>query len=692
MFQTTILRTFIFRSLQYLALGIACAGLSACGNSGNANGDMSNPGSGPGLYFVAGNIGGLGYADDMGTDARFNGPDGIAMDKNGNLYVADRTNAAIRKITPDGAVSTIAGNSRVWGNADGPASSAQFYVPQSIAVDGSGNVFVADYSGIRKISSSGTVSTILGASSWSQSIATDEAGNLYVADSYTATIRKITPSMVVTTVAGVEGVRGNIDGVGASALFNNFSDITSDVRGNLYVIDSRTIRKITPTGVVTTLAGNAGAPGTADGVGNAAEFSSPSSITIDGAGNLYVIDGVNIRKVTQSGIVTTLYITSGVDPFFGAGNLTNRADLVVDISGNLYIADELSNAITKITPDGVASTFAGMPGQSAYHSSSVDGVGKSAQFRGPNHILADNVGNLYVSELRGLDTAGGTLPGLALRKVTPTGVVTTLAGQGLIWGNVDPTGASAKIAVPSGMATDAAGNIYVIDAPFSSPSDIGVVSSGGYTVSKISPDGVVTLIAGEYGVRGTNDGIGTAAHFSDLTGITIDNAGNLFVADANRIRKISPNGAVTTLATIQGSDSSEISLGGIAMDAAGNLFVTTPGKHTVEKITPAGTVSTLAGTVGVAGNVDGTGAQAQFQSPGALTVDASGNLYVADGSAIRKITPNGQVTRIAGIPGQSGVRLGNLPGRLAAVNGLTFIGDNILAITSGNSMLKLVLP
>jgi sugar lactone lactonase YvrE len=261
--------------------------------------------------------GGGGYADGNGTAASFSNPSGVAVDSSGNVYVADSDNQRIRKITPNGAVTTLAG-SHNGGYADGIGTAAKFSVSQEVAVDSSGNVYVADTYNhrIRKITPNGMVTTLAGSGNeayadgngtaasftYPRGVAVDSSGNVYVADSYNQRIRKITPNGTVTTLAG-SGNTGYADGMGTAASFNSPNGVAVDSSGNVYVADSynQRIRKITPNGTVTTLAGS-GNQAYADGNGTAASFNYPEGVAVDSSGNVYVADAGNhrIRKITPS--------------------------------------------------------------------------------------------------------------------------------------------------------------------------------------------------------------------------------------------------------------------------------------------------------------------------------------------------------------------------------------------------------
>lgn len=308
----------------------------------------------------------LGFADGTGVAAQFYNPEGVATDAAGNVYVADTNNHKIRKISPAGEVSTFAGSTQ--GYADGPGASAQFDYPVGLATDILGNVYIADRGNhkIRKITSGGVVSTLAGSSDGDYNgtgtaarfsnpygVATDATGNVYVADAYNNKIRKITPSGEVSTFAGSSSITGFADGPGVTAKFSQPSGVATDIIGNVYVADvgNHKIRKISPVGVVSTLAGST--VGFADGTGAAAQFNTPSGLATDSAGNVYVVDTNNqmIRKISPIGEVTTL---AGSTQGFADGTgvvaeFSIPFGVATDSAGNIYIADEYNHKIRKIT-------------------------------------------------------------------------------------------------------------------------------------------------------------------------------------------------------------------------------------------------------------------------------------------------------------------------------------------------------
>ena len=633
----------------------------------------------------------IGSDDGPATAARFFSPHGVTVDAAGNLLVADKGNHTIRKITPDGTVTTLAGQAGDSGSADGAGADARFNQPFAIAIDPAQNLYVADTVNctVRKITPAGVVTTLAGLAGTQGSsdgrgsaarfnipsgIAVDAGGSVYVADSGNNTIRKITPAGMVTTLAGTAGVYGMADGTGSAAEFfypfalavdagntvyvaeignciirrvTPAGEVTTlvgpggslipqgmavDGSGNVFVSDLRNvIRKLTPDGGIVTLAGTAGAEGSADGVGNAARFRSPFGLAADTAGDLFVADRDNntIRKITPSATVTTI-AGLGLDNSVGStdgsipqARFNNLASAAIGPAGEIYVADTVNSTIRKIAPNGAVSTLAGRAGTPG----SADGTGSTALFNSPYGIAVDAAGMVYVSD-PGNDN---------IRRITPTGVVTTVAGDATApSGYADGTGTGARFNYPGGLAADAGGNLYVADRDNS-------------VVRKITPAGVVTTLAGTAGSPGNADGTGSAAAFAAPQGVAVDSAGNVYVANAIRhgaIKKISPAGAVTTLAGGAGGEADSADGAGtaarfnnpqgVSVDLSGNVYVAEGDNDTIRKISPAGVVSTLAGLAGAAGNADGLGSQSRFLSPHAVAVDAQGNLYVPSGTTVRK--------------------------------------------------------
>lgn len=596
-----------------------------------------------------------GFINAQGSAAQFNNPTGVAVDAAGNVYVADKGNHLIRKITAAGAVTTLAGTPGSPGSTDGPGTTAQFNFPSGIAIETSGNILVADAGNnkIRRITPAGFVSLVAGTGSVGggdgfgafaqfnapSGITADVSGNIYVADAGNNKIRQISGGIVSTFAGG--GASGStpgfVDATGTAALFANPIGITIDVAGNLLVTDkgNHAIRQVTSAGVVITLTGN-GTAGFVDGLPAVARFNSPTGIAVDGAGNLFIADQNN-HRIREMGIIALVSTVAGdgVQGFAEgqglAAEFSHPADVALDAAGNMYVADFGNKRIRKITAAGVVSTYAGN-NLSGY----VDGPVATAQFYMPEGIAVDDSGIVYVVD--------GTN---VIRRITPSGFVSTWVGNHSggnsgTWGFVDGPASVAQFERPVALAVDASGNVYVAD-------------NYNAAIRKITRAGVVSTLAGS-GVPGYADGTGRAAQFNTPSGVAVDDFGNVYVADAgnNRIRKITPAGTVTTLAGAAtgfwggyldgpGNIAQFNGPTGIVADGAGNLYVSENGNSRIRKVTPSGDVSTFAGSGPVfftgAGFLDGPALIAKFSSPAGLARDASGTIYVADvwNNRIRKI-------------------------------------------------------
>ncbi|WP_081670981.1 T9SS type A sorting domain-containing protein [Sporocytophaga myxococcoides] len=588
-------------------------------------------------------------ADGPADQANFASPNGVVVDAQGNLFVADIANHKIRKITPQGIVSTLAG-SGFSGYLDGTGSEAMFNTPWGLALDKDGNIFVAEFGGrkVRKVTPEGIVTTVaksppVGVQTFYQSTAlvVDNTGNIYVADY--SWVTKITPDGVVSKLAGSGS--GFKDGPGATAKFKEITGITIGADNNLYVVDNgnNRIRKITAQGEVSTYAGSTA--GIENGNISVATFSRPYGITIDKEGNMFVSEetSFSIRKISTTGEVSTHAGNGGFGSQDGpaaSASFYYPHGIAADSSGNVYVADLSNKKIRKISSEGIVSTVAGV-GQ-ANNNAVVDGQGLMARFTMPAGVVTDAMGNVYVAETG------------RVRKITPAGKVTTLAGSGNM-GHSDGIGTNATLGRLTGIALDATGNVFVSDIQY-------------HFIRKITPEGVVSTFAGNY--SGYTDGNGIDARFDNPSALAFDAAGNLFVTDQRNycIRKITPNGDASTFAGIDtagykdgnGTNARFGEITGIAIDKDGNIFVADKGNNCIRKISPQGDVTTFAGSR-VQGSANGIGIKASFYSPYGICIDASGNLYVTqvgpevgtESTLIRKITPSAVVTTLAGT-GQRG--------------------------------------
>ena len=310
----------------------------------------------------------------------------------------------------------------------------------------------------------GVIATLNGTGTAAQftnpgAIASDSAGNLYVADPTAHVIRKITTAGVVTTFAGVVNAAGSIDGAADVARFNGPSSVAVDTLGNVYVADTNnhTIRGISASGIVQTLAGTAGSVGSIDGLGAAARFNYPLGVAVDSLGTAYVSDTYNhlIRRISQNGTVSTMGGAAGVrasaDGPLGASRFAFPTGIAVDSTGNVYVADSNNATIRKISTGNVTSTYAGTAGSFG----SANGAALTvARFNQPNGVAVDSTGVVYVA-----DTFSHTI-----RRITVAGEVTTLAGLAGSSGSTDGTGSGARFYQPNGIAVDAASNLYIADS------------------------------------------------------------------------------------------------------------------------------------------------------------------------------------------------------------------------------------
>jgi sugar lactone lactonase YvrE len=655
------------------------------------------------LVMLAGLGGGPGSSDGIGTNTRFNRPMGMVFDRAGNLFIADKNNNVIRKITPAAVVTTFAGTAGSAASVDGTGAAARFSFPVGIAIDASDNLYVTDSvsNDLRKISPAGVVTTladevaITGAPDLASTatrlhrldgIAIDGAGNQYVADNSYHIIRKRTPGGVITTFAGRAGVCGADDGAPDAALLCGPSGLAFDANGNLFVIDGATqrVRRISPAGMVSTLAGT-GEFGGRDGPGTTALFGFAneklstdwqtvlSGIVAEPSGSVLVADYYNgrVRRIAADGTVTTAAgVGEGyVDGPSASARFRYPTGIAISTGGDIFVAED-THTIRRIVA-GTVSTFAGRP----IIDDMANGQGAAAQFRRPAGTAVDAAGNIFVADFNNN----------VIRKVTPAGLTTTFAGVARTIGTVDGKGAEARFSNPNGIAIDKAGNLYVTDRS---------------NIRKITPDAVVTTLAGAPYDTGYEDGVGSAARFSFPDAIAVDGNGNVYVADSFNyaLRKVAPDGTVSTLARsgcgyADGLKGQFCTPAGVAVDHAGNVYFSDAHNGNIRKLTPEGVMSTVAGSTarnGESGSVDGFGAAARFSLAGTIALDSAGNIYVADtgNHTVRVVTPAGAVSTLVGVAGQYEVHEGPLPARLAGAITVSIGPGDRLYISSANAILK----
>jgi len=588
-----------------------------------------------------------GFSGDGGPalNALLYGPQGVAVDASGNLYIADASNFRVRKVSAAGTITTVAGNGSCCGYTGdgGAATSAQIGFSYALAVDSSGNLYISDIDNnvVRKVTTSGTITTVAGNGTFGYSgdggpatsaefreplgVAADASGNLYIADTFNYRVRMVSASGTVTTVAGSGNCCSLGDGGPATGAWMYPYGLTLDGGGNLYIADgyNERIRKLSAAGIITTAAGNGTQGYSGDGgAATGAELYFPYAVAVDAGGNLRIADSGNqrIRSVSVAGTIATIVggaIGDGGPGVFGY--LNQPSGVARDNAGNTYIADTNDNRVRKVAANGTITTVAGT-GAAGFTGDGA--VAASAQLNAPRGLALDASGSLYIADTNNY----------RVRKVSAAGTITTVAGNGRCCGYTGDGGAatSAQIGIPYGLAMDSSGNLYISDIDNN-------------LIRKVTTSGTITTVAGNGSYSYSGDGgPATSAGFKEPYGVAADASGNLYIADTYnyRIRMVSASGTVTTVA---GSGTC-CSLGdggpatsawmipyGVAVDAAGDLYISDYSNNRIRRVSSGGTIGTVAGTGG--GGLSGDGGPAigaTLQSPWGISVDGTGNVAFAD--------------------------------------------------------------
>ncbi len=570
----------------------------------------------------------------------------VALDPNGNPVFADPGNCVVARLNPNGLLTVLAGNGLQGFSGDGgPATGASLNTPQAVAYDA--------------------------------------AGNLYIADTGNGRIRMVTPGGTISTIAGNGQSTDAGEGVAAlQASLSNPIALAIDPAGFIYVSDilevtggslAARIRRITPAGVISTIAGT-GQPGPSpDGVqAKAASLGDVEDIALDSKGNLYLAEFSNnkIRMIDANGILTTV-AGDGRPTFAGDGGAATRASLynpggiALDSSNNLYIADTNNFCIRMVNSQGIISTIAGIPQHGGF--SGDGGSALNARLGGGFGLTVDTAGDVYLTDTENM----------RVREVRSNGTITTVAGNGNFRAFVDGTPASnAFLFAPQGVRMDGNGNIFIADTENSS-------------VRRIAKDGTISTIAGN-GKRqfGGDGGPASLASLDDPASVRPDAAGNLYIADSDNeaVRKVAPDGTISTVAGngFQGySGDNGLATNAtlntpedMALDNSGNLYISDFGNQRIRRVSPNGTITTVAGNgqAKYAGD-GGLATQASLNGPRGLAFDPAGNLYIADyyNARIRRLSfSDGTMSTIAG----GGTRVfttGSIPATQAALAGPTGI-------------------
>ena len=718
---------------------------SAAGNpdtvalSGIGLGTVVTPKSPGTITTIAGRGKGEGSEDGgLALDAQLSSPSGVAVDGKGNVYMAEGNR--IRRVGSDGIITTVAGTGTVGFSGDGGlATQARLNLPGGIAVDAKGDVYIADTYNhrIRRVGPDGIITTFAGSGStgefvegfsgdggpatqarlsWPVDVAVDGKGNVYIADWRNSRVRRVGPDGIITTFAGTGTYGFSGDGGPATQAQLPFSSgVAVDTRGNVYIVvsDNGNTRRVGPDGIIQTLVEDKGS--------NLGSSNVVLGVVVDEKGNVYIADRVNhrIRRVGPDGVITTVAGT-GKGGFSGDGGPALQAQLrspsgvAVDEKGNVYIADRSNHRIRRVGPDGVITTFAGMEpeppdfsgdGGPAIHAQLDSAVGVAVDARGTVYIVERGTFRAFSFEERSRGgifiTPSGRWENFRVRRVGSGGIIRTLQGSKWVYGDYLGRPIS-ELIKPAGVAVDAQGNLYI--------AGVRVVFNTAYNiVRRIGPDGTITTVAGT-GTKGSlgDGGPAAQAQLNDPHGVAVDAKGNLYIADTgnHRIRRVGPDGIITTFAgrvaagfSGDGGPAVQAQLNGptgVAVDAQGTLYIADTGNHRIRRVGPDGIITTFAGTgtPGFSGD-GGPAAQAQLSRSSGVAVDARGNVYIADtgNHRIRRVGPDGIITTFAGTgaPGFSG---DEGPAAQASLNGPEGVAvdarGNVYIADTGNRRIRRV--
>ncbi len=594
--------------------------------------------SGGNIATVAGN-GASGYSGDGGqaTAAQLNGPTGIAMDPAGNLYVGDTGNNVVRKIARDGTITTFAGNGNQGYSSDGvPATTTSLNQPQGVSLDAAGNLYIADTNNqrVRRVAPDGTISTVAGNGLANYSgdniggtgivsssgdngpaiqapvvlptdVATDASGNLYIADFGNSKIRAVSSAGVITTLIGnLDGVPPESGQAAASIRLNGPTGVAVDSAGTVYFTESSVgtgsglvqgdyiIWKVAG-GIFTAFAGTGQNNYSGDrGTALMAQIDTPGGVAMDTAGNLYIADSANhrIRKMTPGGVIATI-AGNGTPGFSGDGKAAVNAQLdgpsgvAVDPGGTIYIADTNNNRIRVVTPEGIIYTLAGN-GNAGFFGDG--GMAIHGSLHAPQGVAVDSLGNFYIADT--LDHR--------VRRVSQTdNIITTIAGNGnsTFSGDGGP-GASASLNLPVAVALDGAGNVYIAD-------------QGNGRIRMVSQSGVINTVAG--------NGNSPSSQLYNPSGVAVDQQGNIDIADTghNQIRQAFPGGIVTiagTGACCYAGDGGPASTAlmnapfGMVIDPTGIIYFADTGNNAIRQLIGTASINaSIASVANAASNLTG---------------------------------------------------------------------------------------
>lgn len=584
-------------------------------------------------------------------------PGAVAIDFSGNLYIADTGYNRIRKVDTHGVITTVAGNGHADLLANSiPAINAVLYAPEGVVADALGNIFFSDSNGalVRKVDSKGILTTVAGGGAdepgdggpainarlhQPRGLALNSAGSLLIADGSGNRVRMVDARGIITTVAGngSPGFTGD-GGPAVNASLDQPTGIASDASGNLYVADSSNnrVRRVHPNGIIVTVAGGGTNSPANGGVATSARLLNPSGVAVDNKGDLIVACsfGDRIWRVSTDGRIAAVAGGGTQDP--GDGGAATDATLhypggiaLDPTTGDLLVADTYDNRIRKVSTNGIILTIVG-----GWIGDNLPAT--NANLFSPRGIAVSAAGDVLIADVRNN----------RIRQVDINGVITTLAGGGTISPGDGLWATNAALDWPMDVAVSSSGDVFIAESPKG-------------VVRKVDTKGIITTVAGSWSQGFFGDG-GSAikARLTLPTDVFANPKGELWISDiANgRVRKVDTNGVISTVAgngILQyfGDNGPAISASlnapvGITMDVAGNLFIADRANHRIRKVDPSGLITTVAG--GGNGGDGNAAITAELTSPEAITLNRFGDLLFTDGNRIRQVDSRGVITTIVG--------------------------------------------
>lgn len=652
-------------------------------------------------------------------------PQAMVFDSNGNMFVADRSHNRIRRI---GIVATtVAGTGIPGSSGDGEqAQSARLDSPSDVAVDREGNIDIADTNNhkVRRVSSSGVITTIAGTGSVGstgdggpavdaelgriEGIVRDAAGNLYIADTSNHRIRKVDQAGEITTVAGTgtPGFSGD-GGPATEAQLDSPVGVAVGRAGTLLAgavlfadFGNHRIRAITD-GVITTVAGNGVVGFGGDGgQATAAELGQPRRIGLDQGGSLFVTQwtGHRVRRINASGVIATVAGAGfGLEGDGGPAVdalMRSPEGIAAGTSGTFFISDAGNHRIRRVAV-GKINTFAGRS-----HHGGDGGPGTEARVFMPYGIEADVQANLYVADALNFRVRKLTFSGLDVSKGAPASTITTIAGTGVSGFSGDGgDGDAAQLGEPRDVAIDSEGSVYIADRV-------------NHRIRRLGANGVITTYGGNGSQGFSGDGgAATAASLNNPSAVAVDSQRNVFVADTgnDRIRRITPQGTITTIVGTgvggfggDGGAATQARIDsptGVEVDGSGNLFISDTSNRRVRMVSAGGFITTVAGNGEMSdGGGDGGPATEAGIEPWDIALDGEGDLFIADGLAlVRKVTnPSGAgiiTTAVgSGLPGFGGDGLKPTEARIHQPRGVAVdVLGTLYVSDSANNLIRAVL-